>query len=234
MRVFTCCFMNISLKFDNNGLVIQIRREPKQENHFTMAFCGKHASEEDLSPNTFQVPTGQPSWQRSSNERMQRFTDTVRRLSAKRREILQHIRESSDSESDINEQRMDVDDTKDESEIGDIDGSEWVFGDEEKKSGCAHLAKIIRAFAEMDWDPLNPAGPWPDCVNLSLTFLLNLVSEEILDFILDILRWWQEEEVSFEEVTIPTNAKKLKRDKKEFLPDLSQFVGVYTGEDYTA
>lgn len=173
-----------------------------------------------------EIPSDRPPWEQGTESRWCRFFSRAKDLAEKSARIASDQEEykseyeSMDLESEPGEDLKEREHTPDA-----IDGSLWIFGDEEKKSGCSWLAKIIREFAKMMWDPLNPASPFPNCLRLGLSFLMNLVSEEIMDFILDLIRWWQEEDVTFRTTTLPKNAKEMKRENKKCVPDLSQFVG---------
>lgn len=185
-------------------------------------FHHKHTFNSPDSDECIDVPTDQ-SWRPDAHERRKRFEEQMQRLTARSRELEQ---KQSEMHMDDNDCKMPDVASEDEEMKEPIHGSMWNLGDVEKKSGCALLARIIGEFARMEWDPLQPAGPFPDCVALGLSFVVNLISEEVMDFILDILRWWQEEDVSLPNYKLPNNTKQLKREKKKLLPDLEQFVGL--------
>lgn len=182
---------------------------------------------EDQDVEEIEIPSHRPPWEQDADGRWHRFLARARDLADKSAHIasMQHETESDSRFMDVDSE--DSEDLKErESAHEEIVGSLWKFGDEEKKSGCAWLAKIIREFAKMIWDPLNAASPFPNCVRLGLSFLMNLVSEEIMDFILDLIRWWQEEDVTFRNTKLPKDAKEMKRENKSCIPDMSKFVGV--------
>lgn len=181
----------------------------------------------DDSQDEIEIPTGRPPWERGSEERMRRFLIRAKKLADKSAQLATINQDEARPDT-----AMDVDSDECE-ELKESDGptcqvrgSLWKFGDEYEKSGCDLLAKIIEEFAKMVWDPMDASSPFPNCVRLGLYFLMNLVSEEIMDFILDLIRWWQEEDVTLQTTNLPNNAKELKRDNKHFVPDLSKFVGL--------
>lgn len=103
--------------------------------------------------------------------------------------------------------------------------AQWTEGDE-AKCGCDMLQKILKVFASVTWDPQNVNAPFPNCVILGLSLMLKHVSEAVMDLLLDVLRWWKENNVQLQDITFPANAKKLKRDKEKLLPDMGQFIGL--------
>ena len=188
-----------------------------------MSFHYKHTYNHSEKKEHLQNPNGACSWKLGADEWLLRFQERAQMLARKSRQLERELRQTSSTHDDV---KMTDPESEDEEMKEPIHGSLWEFGDEEKKSGCSLLARIIREFAKMRWDPLNASGPFPNCIMLGLSFLINLVSEQIMDFILDILRWWQDEDVSLRDWSLPQNSKQLKRDKLQCLPDLSQFVGM--------
>ena len=130
------------------------------------------------------------------------------------------------NESKVSDCEMTDEDTE-MKDTGDVHGMAWTRGEEEK-SGCDVLTNIIKEFTSCMWDATESASPFPNIVMLGLSFLANLVSEEILNFILDMMKWWQREEVLLHKMELPENAKQLKYRKKKWVPNVAQFVGVFT------
>lgn len=103
--------------------------------------------------------------------------------------------------------------------------TDWSPGNEDQ-CGCNMLEKILRVFGALRWNPNETTAPFPNCVILGLALMLKHVSEGVMDLLLDVLRWWQERNVNLQDIDLPENAKKLKRQKQEVLPDMGQFIGL--------
>ena len=137
-------------------------------------------------------------------------------------------------ESDNDEVESGTCTTPQATEWSDGENAEDVFMDERWRpgsrieSGSALLDRFLQKMVSLRWAKDSAFPPWDNIFHCGCDAIFQVtgISEDDMDFILDVLHWWADSGEIMETDLLPKNADSLKAKHKAMFPDMGEFVGM--------